>query len=113
MMNKNNEQDSKNNKELIEHYKFILTTVYDRKIEELENLSIEDLKAILEEAQEQRIELEKNPNRFWLVKGMPEPKKVKTKTSAKAGIIVVVAFFTMLALTCLTFLLLAFKPWKK
>lgn len=59
----------------------------------------------------QKSELKKfrNPNKFWIINGLPEPKYVEPTTSKKWGALVVISLFVVLAGFFGMFMWLAFR----
>lgn len=90
----------------IDEMKELLILKWDYKAEDLEKLSENQIEALYNKRQKEEIKALKNPNRFFILRSMPAPKNVETKTSSKAGIIVFVAFILMLILMIAIFLYL-------
>ncbi|ADE19702.1 hypothetical protein [Mycoplasma crocodyli] len=87
----------------------LLISVYNLEQEIVEKMSDEELISELNNQQDEAINNSKNPNKFWIINGLPKPKNFKTSTSTKAGWIIFIVFIIMLFVVGLTFLLLAFS----
>ncbi|MEE3928084.1 hypothetical protein V2E24_00640 [Mycoplasmopsis ciconiae] len=87
----------------------LLVSVYDQEYEDVSKLDDTDLQKLLIKRQEQKISDKNNPNKFWIYKGLPDIKYYKTKTSSKAGVLVVVIFVVLLLSLFVIFMLYAFK----
>ncbi|QZE12496.1 hypothetical protein [Mycoplasma sp. Ms02] len=76
----------------------LLIHVYNYQPEQLSSLSQTELEQLLAQEQGKLIRKKKNPNGFWIIRGLPEPKEIEQTTSAKWGYIIVFAFFAALIL---------------
>ncbi|VDR41793.1 hypothetical protein [Mycoplasmopsis caviae] len=113
--NLNNQQSDSlqsENKQIREHYTFLLENVYDYKTVDLEKMSIDELKKLLEERQQEKAKeksiYNENPNKFWMIKGMPKPKEHKVNSSTKGGLIVFLVWCAVMLLTGAGFMVFAF-----
>ncbi|EFF41110.1 hypothetical protein [Mycoplasmopsis alligatoris] len=96
--------DKKTRKRHIE----LLVNVYELDYETVEKFNDDELKQELEKHQDLAIDNSKNPNKFWIIKGLPKPKNFQTTTSTKGGWIIFGIFIFMLLIAGLTFMLIAF-----
>lgn len=104
------------NKEIKDHYVFILESVYDCKKDDLEKLDLDQLKKLLEEKQQNKAKeksyYQENPNKFWMIKGMPKPKEHKVNSSTKGGLIVFLVWLAIMILIGVGFMIFAFVVHK-
>ncbi|WP_027333956.1 hypothetical protein [Mycoplasma elephantis] len=92
-----------------EHAIQLLVSVYDEEYEKMNLLSDEELKELSIEHQKKDIQIKRNPNNFFYIKGMPLPKEYNPKTSTRGGWILFISIIIVIIGATLTFLLLAFK----
>ncbi|TNK91987.1 hypothetical protein C4M96_02600 [Mycoplasmopsis pullorum] len=130
---------NKNEIRIKEHYLSIFRDVYDMDSDDLQywqnnldSISLEEFENKLNKLKKNKLnqlkernqnqgddiifdldisDEEKNPNSFWIIKGLPKPKKFKATTSRKWGVIVVLAWAFAMLCVLLMFLSLAF--WVK
>ncbi|MGY6172385.1 hypothetical protein ACW95P_03515 [Candidatus Mycoplasma pogonae] len=87
----------------------ILIEIYQYSSDEVAKLSDEEVANEISHMQDKDLQKAKNPNAFWMIKGMPTPKIIKTKTKASAGIWVFIAFIFVFVLFFILMMILAFK----
>ena len=89
---------SNKNKKEVKEICDVLINVYDCDEKQLKNKSLKELNNLLKIKQKEAIRNKKNPNAFFILKDLPPPKSWKTKTSKKGGVLVVIAFITVMLL---------------
>lgn len=86
----------------------ILIDIYDQNPEVVQKMSDDELQDEVNKLNKAKARERRNPNRFFVINGMPAPKEYQTKTSSKAGMWVVISLFIVLLVAFGMFLLIAF-----
>ncbi|VEU59351.1 hypothetical protein [Mesomycoplasma neurolyticum] len=86
-----------------------ITKIYNYEKNQIENLSLEELKNLLKELEEKQAFINKNPNSFFYIKSLPVPKEVKQIKSTIPGWIIFFVFIFLLLMVFVIFMILAFR----
>lgn len=86
-----------------------LINLYNQNPKKVEKMDLEEMKKMCKEIEDRLLRENKNPNKFWIIKSMPEPKNWETKTTKKAGIWVFIIFILVFLIFGAMMFYLAFK----
>lgn len=86
----------------------ILVDIFEQDPTYISTLSDEEIQKEVDKHQKLQARQKRNPNRFFIINGLPSPKEYQTKTSSKAGLWIVLSLFIVLLLAFGMFMLIAF-----
>ena len=75
----------------------LLISVYEIEPEVVAKMTDDEVSEKVKEFQKSEIKKAKNPNKFWIINGLPEPKEHEIKTDKKWGIWIVISLFILFA----------------
>ena len=105
----NKEKPIKKNKSEMDIKRKLLIEVHSIGEDEVNKMSDEDVSDKILKLQKKELAKAKNPNKFWIINGLPEPKQHEVTTKKSWGIWVVVSLFILFAGFFGMFFWLAFR----